>query len=483
MRNMTEALLLGFICFILLFFLGTDTSPFYGDYFHYDASVYYVMGKSMLDGYRPYTDYFDNKGILLYCLYAAGIAIRGSRIGVFIIEWLFLFCSAMLVVRTAKRLNPMQRGGVCISLATFFMLYFSLSEGPLTENFSLPLQLLSIYLYANSHEDKRGIRHYCYGACLALLFFIRPNNICLTLAAILCELYGGGKVRLWHLGKEAVGLLVITMPILIIANNLGILNDMYVATISTNMRYRFDTSPTSALPHLLNFIRLVGAGSFSVVIFVADKNKRMASLSIASLFIITMAYCTGQSFKHYFMIVIPLLASSCSQLLKPQFRQSRYTLLALTFLPLFALHDMVLPGALKCAGKCAIECFNLEPTERIKNVQEKEKHILHTLERTVPNNERNQIYVYNYWEILWVFQHFRTLPINKYSTASINKLARYKNGLDKEIEVEFNRLKPLWIIATRYNLNYKFHQTLEREYNCMANMDEGTCLYKRKKQY
>lgn len=97
-ENLTKAAVVGFICFILLFFLGIDSSPFYGEYFHYDSSVYHIMGKSMLEGYRPYTDYFDNKGILLYSLYAVGIAIHGSRIGVFIMEWLFLFCSAILVV-------------------------------------------------------------------------------------------------------------------------------------------------------------------------------------------------------------------------------------------------------------------------------------------------------------------------------------------------------------------------------------------------
>lgn len=144
MIRMIETMVLGFISFILLLLFGLDSSPFYGECFHYDASVYYIMGKSLLDGYKPYTDFFDYKGILLYCFYAIGIIINGSRTGVFLMEWLSLLCSSILVVGIAKRLNPSSKESIIISLATFYTLYFSLTEGPLTENFSLPLQLLSI---------------------------------------------------------------------------------------------------------------------------------------------------------------------------------------------------------------------------------------------------------------------------------------------------------------------------------------------------
>lgn len=113
-----------------------------------------------------------------------------------------------------------------------------------------------------------------------------------------------------------------------------------------------------------------------------------------------MAYSTGHSFKHYFMIVIPLLIIGCALLLKPRFYNHHTRWWILILLPLFALHDMVLPGALRCAGKLAIECFNIAPPERIEKFQKQEKAILNTLERTVPNNERDNIYVHNYWEIL-----------------------------------------------------------------------------------
>lgn len=334
-----------------------------------------------------------------------------------------------------------------------------------------------IYIY------KGRRRFYHYGILLALLFFIRPNNICYTLSIILCELFEGkgGKDRLLCLAKVVVGIFVVALPILITAYKIGILYDMFDATIITNIRYRFDEYLRSIMLLRQNFIHLSAIVFFPIIIFVANKDKRMVRFAIVSSIIIMLVYCTGQSFKHYFMIGIPLLSIGFGLLIKPLFIQSRYALIALTLLPITALSDMVLTGALKSVGLLSIQCFHLTPPKNITNNLKKEKAILNTFDKIIPSNERNKIYLHNYWEVLWVFQYFRTLPINKYATASIYKLARYKHGIDEEIIDNLNESKPLWIITNPYSLNGFFREIIEQEYHCVANnMDEEICIYKRK---
>lgn len=319
--------------------------------------------------------------------------------------------------------------------------------------------------------------------CLALLFFIRPNNICFTLYAIICEFLDkeGLKNRIRCFVNVAIGFFIIALLILITAYQAGFLFDMIDATILTNIRYRFDSSSNGSVRQ--NFIRLTAVGMFSSIIFIADRNKRMTRFTIFISIFLSLVYCTGKSFKHYFLMVIPLLCMGFSLLIKPLFRKSRYAFLALILLPLVSLSDMILHGTLKSIGMLTIECFQLTPPAKITNNLEDEKYIIKTLERTIPNNQRNEIYLYNYWEILYIFQHFRTLPTNKNSTAAINKLARYKHGVDKDIITELNESRPLWFVTNPYSIDGYFHEIIEREYDLMTNKNDVLiCVYKPKKE-
>lgn len=116
--------------------------------------------------------------------------------------------------------------------------------------------------------------------CLALLFFIRPNNICFTLYAIICEFLDkeGLKNRIRCFVNVAI--FIIALLILITAYQAGFLFDMIDATILTNIRYRFDSSSNGSVRQ--NFIRLTAAGMFSSIIFIADRNKRMTRFTIFS---------------------------------------------------------------------------------------------------------------------------------------------------------------------------------------------------------
>jgi len=470
-------MVLSIVCFVLLFFLGIDSSPLYGEYFHHDASIYYVMGRSLLEGFLPYTDYFDNKGIILYFLYAIGIAFNGSRIGLFLLEGISMLFSSLLLIEMMKQFHLPRRKYI-FPLSVFFLFYFCLSEGPLTENFSLPMQLLSLFMYISHDRDKEERRYYIYGVCLAFIFFIRPNNICITLAVVLCEQFGqfGMKERLWRATKIFIGFIFISAPIVMFMCINGCLSDMINAAVLTNIKYRFDLYDTDKAQYICNILRIATVGVFATVISVVDKKKRVTLLAIVYTLIITIVYGTGRSYKHYFMIMIPLLVIGFILLMK-QISHSRRILIPLIFLPLIAYNDIIWSGSLRCAGKLSIELLHYPPPLRIVKAQKEEDAIIKTLEMTIPYNERNNIYVHDCSDMLWVFQYFKTIPKNKYSTVYIVGLERYKKDLKMEMKMEFSQIIPRWIIAKKDEI---IELPLKAEYNYVTNVAENICLYKRK---
>lgn len=77
-------------CFILSL-LGitfvSNCSPIYFTNMYPDTNAYFTVGKSILNGFVPYRDLFDQKGPILYFIYALGALVSyKSFIGIYIIE-------------------------------------------------------------------------------------------------------------------------------------------------------------------------------------------------------------------------------------------------------------------------------------------------------------------------------------------------------------------------------------------------------------
>ena len=68
-----------------------------------DANCYYILGKGMLKGMVPYRDFIEQKGTVIYALYAiAALISEKSFFGVYIIETL---CMAFLLYISIKIVN------------------------------------------------------------------------------------------------------------------------------------------------------------------------------------------------------------------------------------------------------------------------------------------------------------------------------------------------------------------------------------------
>lgn len=59
-------------------------SYLYANTGHYDSAIFFQCGKFLMNGYTPYVDFADSKGVLLWIIYGMGYLIHHySYIGVF----------------------------------------------------------------------------------------------------------------------------------------------------------------------------------------------------------------------------------------------------------------------------------------------------------------------------------------------------------------------------------------------------------------
>ena len=86
-----KVLIYCFIVSLVILFFGSKSSPFYPFNDWVDANAFFTVGKGIFKGIVPYKDIFEQKGPVLYFIFAiASLISNNSFLGVFIIEVLFM---------------------------------------------------------------------------------------------------------------------------------------------------------------------------------------------------------------------------------------------------------------------------------------------------------------------------------------------------------------------------------------------------------
>ena len=134
------------LAFIIIFFASPTTSPLYPRFslnpFYNDSSMFYLLGKSMTEGYTPYVDVFDHKGLYIYYINIfAGLI---GRFGVFICQVLLMSVTIYFLFKTLKFLEVKQ-GVYIFSLLLFVALYIASGQATNDSDFTLPCTSIMLY--------------------------------------------------------------------------------------------------------------------------------------------------------------------------------------------------------------------------------------------------------------------------------------------------------------------------------------------------
>ena len=159
--------------------LLSKNSPLYPFNDWVDVHCFFTVGKSILDGLVPYRDLYEQKGPVLYFLFAAAAAVsRDSFLGVWLLETLFF--SLFLYFSGKCALVHLGNGravyAILLLLAPATMLCTAFLYGGGAEELCLWTLSYSLYKFDLAFQKKRLLHTgeaFSIGLCAAFCLYIK----------------------------------------------------------------------------------------------------------------------------------------------------------------------------------------------------------------------------------------------------------------------------------------------------------------------
>lgn len=299
-----------------------------------DSGMFLYAGQQVLQGKVPYLDFWDHKGPLIFYINALGLWLgNGLRWGVWLLEWLFLFGSALLGYLALKKFFG--KGAALLGTAVWvFTLPGALQGGNLTEEYSLFFTFLSLYLFSRHVHRPRAIHLVGIGLCLAANLLLRPNNAAFTTVLILgllaAPLFQHSYAQFGQrIGWIAAGLIIGLAPFVLYFLATGACGDL----ISAYLTYNFSVSLGGERALVANLIFITNSLGVSALILLGSalavgfrllrSRRKPLAEQYLTLWIILLAgistelllfFFSRNIFGHYLMTWLPYLAALAASL-------------------------------------------------------------------------------------------------------------------------------------------------------------------------
>ena len=286
-----------------------------------DVHCFFTVGRGILHGAVPYRDLYEQKGPLIYFLFAlAGQISESSFLGVFLLEGICFSCFLYLGGRIAEVLSgwPHAFWPSAALLAALIPITPAFSHGASAEEFFLPVLALSLFIVLKAMHGKRPLsdgQGFILGLCAASAFWSKYT---------FCGLFAGlgAAVLIWQLftGKARflprlilfflLGFLSLSSAVVGWFALKGALPDLWQAYFvnnlsqySQNIRGGHYAAP---LPNLLNNLPWSVPGALGLIWLAVDPKKRgwealAAVLGAVVLFVFT--YWNGRRYPYYALVM------------------------------------------------------------------------------------------------------------------------------------------------------------------------------------
>ena len=472
-------------CILLMLICAGFTSPLYPHYTGLDSSMFLITAKGILNGKIPYIDLFDHKGPVFFWLESLGYAC-GGRIGVWMLECLLGIIDLLLLDRICSLFHA-QRSTVIISTAAIFFYLFQ--HGNLTEELSMPLILLGVYVelkFLVTQQEKHSLwAAYLYGVILGLLAFIRLNNAVVLCALLLCIAIILMKHKQWinlmaNIVMGLVGIATIAIPVCLYFYHYGALNDMLYATFLHNLIYAKNKTHDPILSSkFFYYMILILPGVYASVAYTkewrAKKERVYAALLFATVLTYTMLIYTNIH-AHYFMLGLPLFSLAVAASEKQHsvsdvwkiLKERRYRLLKTSVLTVFLVFITVVYAGLSAYSACA-PIYKTYLTDIANN----EYTLIQKEIAVIPEEERDSVIGYDL--LANYYYHADIIPCYKYYT-----LQKWMTTDKVDVNGDFlNNLRnnhPLWVIIPVDDDNEEIWKILKSRYQCEYSDDKYSCF-------
>ncbi len=289
-----------------------------------DSGVFLYTGQRVLAGEIPYRDLWDHKPPLIYLLNVLGLFIAGGSIwGVVFLEFLSAAAAALICFYLIKKyfgLFPALLG----TLAFLAGLATVLQGGNFTEEFALPFQFASLYIFAKADPDSDyAAAGFYIGVLSAICFYLRQNLISVGAAIVIYIVWRRLKQRKWRqLNKDLAvitsGALVVTFIIIFYF----LANDALAAFWDVAFRHNFIYSKASNSARFKSFISGIKTLPLTLVVIItwcwsvyrrySDKAENYPPVLVVTLIGLPIEFLfsnlRGVPHGHYYLPWLPYLA-------------------------------------------------------------------------------------------------------------------------------------------------------------------------------
>ena len=311
------------------------SSPLYPFNDWVDANCFFTVGKSMLYGIVPYRDLYEQKGPLLYALYALCYPIsHRSFLGGWLLEiaaaWAFLSLAWKSHLLLTGRRDPIF---LFLTAALVYTVPAFLKGGS-AEELSLPLLMLSFYyglrcIFLNRELTEREA--FLIGLSSGAVLWIKYSMLGFYLGFILTPAYrmlrnGRGLRLLKLLGLIVLGVAAASLPVLAYFGYHRALDSLWEAYFYNNL---FVYGKASSL---VNTVRGLASGMASMLTYNdatillvlltlvtlwREKNRTPAlHIFLSFCFAFGLIYAGGINLKYYSEILCVFIPLGVTQLLK-----------------------------------------------------------------------------------------------------------------------------------------------------------------------
>lgn len=314
LESMTAVILSGVLSFLFLF--ASPLHPWNSYDVGTDSGVFKTVSMMMERGYMPYRDTFDHKGPLLYLINWLGDRFSSYR-GVWLIEFVFMTVTVFMLYKIA-RLSCRRWEAAVTAMVSLTLLYSYFEGGNLVEEYAVCFISISLFIFVDYLKNNKvtRLRLIICGAALAGTLLLRPNMIvvwavmCLTIL-IKTVLKKDWKSLGFFILYFCTGILIIMAPILLWLAIKGIFPYFWDAYVVFNFEYSSDATFADIWGSLFTFFSdPIFYVAFIAQVYSMKSENKWLSISYMLCIVATFAtICfTGTPYKHYGMILIPLLA-------------------------------------------------------------------------------------------------------------------------------------------------------------------------------
>ena len=236
----------------ILTFINSPYSPIRDlAYLDYDSTIFYIIGKGMKQGFVPYIDLIDHKGIYIFFInYLGALISEYNHIGMFIVHLLIEYFTIIIIYKISSLFTDNKYVSFLSALIIFVLYnsYYFCFGGIKCETFLSPFIYLSSYLFLkyllNDGDDNSSTSPYKHifinGLCAGITLFTKFNLVIYYLPIVIVLIIKSKfniKLILKYFLYGSLGVITASIPPILYSVINHCFNEMIYYTFTFNFLY------------------------------------------------------------------------------------------------------------------------------------------------------------------------------------------------------------------------------------------------------